>query len=90
MYSEYVGFFLNFREGSFKNTSGEDVSYFKVTVCDKDGNIDSFSVAEKDRNVVRKQCGSLSLFSSVTVSLFIKGKGQYMKAYAENIEGKEA
>lgn len=89
MYSEYEGFFLNFREGTFKNNSNEDVSYFKLTVCDKDGNIDSFSVAEKDRNCVRKDCSTLSLFSPVTVFLFIKGKGQYMKAYAENIEGKE-
>lgn len=84
MYSEFRGYFLNINEGSFEK-DGQKVSYFKVTVCDGDGLVDSFSVSEKDRNAVRKQAEEIPLFAPVFLSLFIKGKGQYMKAYAESI-----
>lgn len=89
MFAEVNRYFLNYREGSFKDPEGKNVSFAKLTVCDKEGSVESFSVLPDDRHNMLLACEELNLFDTVSVSLEIRGSGKYMKAYAESIHGRE-
>lgn len=88
MYSETNAYFLNIKSGSFTK-DGKEINFCKLTACDKDGEVQSYSIDAEYRSVIRKEVEKLPLFAPVVLSLEIKGKGQYMKAYCTNIAGKE-
>lgn len=89
MYSEIDCYFLNLKEGSFKNDLGKEITYARLTVCDSEGAVESYTILPEDRPSVRRSCEVLQLFAPVNVSLYIKGHGTFMKAYACDIKGKE-